>query len=278
MKRLHLNRRRTVALFVAGLVGVATVAATLAPPTRAGAEDAAHATKKVWTCVMHPQIVRDHPGACPICGMNLVEKEVSVAGAEKKAPKKGQKILYWVAPMDPSYRRDKPGKSPMGMDLVPVYAGGNDEGMVEISPVVVQDMGVRTAVVRRGTIYHQVRTIGSVVPAEDRLWVVNLRFSGWIAHLFVERNRRAGEAGAGAVHRLLPGAGERRAGVRGGPEDRRGRVSPSPGRAASASSTTGCPAGRSGASPRTAPPAPPSPSPRRGPGSCSRRTSSRGPG
>tara|TARA_R110002110_G_scaffold415561_2_gene650930 strand:- start:149808 stop:151238 length:1431 start_codon:yes stop_codon:yes gene_type:complete len=29
--------------------------------------------------------------------------------------------LYWVAPMDPDYRRDKPGKSPMGMDLVPVY-------------------------------------------------------------------------------------------------------------------------------------------------------------
>mgnify|MGYP001229803684 CR=1 FL=1 len=31
-------------------------------------------------------------------------------------------ILYWVAPMDANYRRDKPGKSPMGMDLVPVYA------------------------------------------------------------------------------------------------------------------------------------------------------------
>ena len=31
-------------------------------------------------------------------------------------------ILYWVAPMDANYRRDQPGKSPMGMDLVPVYA------------------------------------------------------------------------------------------------------------------------------------------------------------
>jgi Cu(I)/Ag(I) efflux system membrane fusion protein len=30
--------------------------------------------------------------------------------------------LYWVAPMDPNYRRDQPGKSPMGMDLIPVYA------------------------------------------------------------------------------------------------------------------------------------------------------------
>jgi Cu(I)/Ag(I) efflux system membrane fusion protein len=45
--------------------------------------------------------------------------EQTVAGTEKKAEKE---ILYWVAPMDASYRRDGPGKSPMGMDLVPVYA------------------------------------------------------------------------------------------------------------------------------------------------------------
>jgi Cu(I)/Ag(I) efflux system membrane fusion protein len=41
--------------------------------------------------------------------------------------KQEREILHWVAPMDPGYRRDEPGKSPMGMDLVPVYAdaGGN---------------------------------------------------------------------------------------------------------------------------------------------------------
>ena len=46
------------------------------------------------------------------------------AGAERE-------ILYWVAPMDPNYRSDGPGKSPMGMDLVPVYAderGGRGVG------------------------------------------------------------------------------------------------------------------------------------------------------
>jgi Cu(I)/Ag(I) efflux system membrane fusion protein len=32
-----------------------------------------------------------------------------------------KKPLYWVAPMDPSFRSDKPGKSPMGMDMVPVF-------------------------------------------------------------------------------------------------------------------------------------------------------------
>ncbi|HHQ49146.1 MAG TPA: hypothetical protein ENK19_09740, partial [Acidobacteria bacterium] len=28
--------------------------------------------KQLWTCGMHPQVVEDHPGQCPICGMNLV--------------------------------------------------------------------------------------------------------------------------------------------------------------------------------------------------------------
>ena len=47
-------------------------------------------------------------------------------------------ILYWVAPMDPNYRRDEPGKSPMGMDLVPVYAdeAGTAPGVVSIDPTV----------------------------------------------------------------------------------------------------------------------------------------------
>jgi len=39
----------------------------------------------------------------------------------EKAPAEPE-VLYWVAPMDANYRRDKPGQSPMGMDLVPVYA------------------------------------------------------------------------------------------------------------------------------------------------------------
>ena len=42
-------------------------------------------------------------------------------GEENQSDKSEQKIAYWVAPMDPNYRQDRPGKSPMGMDLIPVY-------------------------------------------------------------------------------------------------------------------------------------------------------------
>jgi hypothetical protein len=31
--------------------------------------------KVEYTCTMHPQIIRDAPGKCPICGMELVKKE-----------------------------------------------------------------------------------------------------------------------------------------------------------------------------------------------------------
>ncbi|MDH5777923.1 MAG: hypothetical protein OEZ33_06915, partial [Gammaproteobacteria bacterium] len=54
-----------------------------------------HAEKHLdpkYVCPMHPQIVRDKPGNCPICGMDLVKKE-----AEQKESSGEKKILYWVA-------------------------------------------------------------------------------------------------------------------------------------------------------------------------------------
>ena len=74
------------------------------------------------------------------------------AGEHDQAGQAQREILYWVAPMDPSYRRDAPGKSPMGMDLVPVYADQVDAqpGMVRIDPTVVNNLGVRTGSCRAG--------------------------------------------------------------------------------------------------------------------------------
>ena len=73
-----------------------------------------------------------------------------------------REILYWVAPMDPNFRRDEPGKSPMGMDLVPVYAdeAAGKPGVVSIDPTMVNNLGVRTAVAERGTLPRLVETVG----------------------------------------------------------------------------------------------------------------------
>ena len=96
-----------------------------------------------------------------------------------------REILYWVAPMDPNYRRDEPGKSPMGMDLVPVYADEVDAtpGTVKIYPTVVSNLGVRTTEVEVGALPRRVETVGYIGYDEDTVQHVHTRVDGWIERL-----------------------------------------------------------------------------------------------
>jgi len=98
-----------------------------------------------------------------------------------------KEILYWVAPMDPNYQRDKPGKSHMGMDLVPVYADGDAQGnTVSIKPEVVQNLGVRTAKAERTRLWRGIDTVGYVDYDESRVSHIHLRTEGWIENLAVK--------------------------------------------------------------------------------------------
>lgn len=102
------------------------------------------------------------------------------------APSKGQrKIKYWKAPMDPSYVRDKPGKSPMDMDLVPVYED-ELEGKIIISPTVVQNIGVKTEKVKRRTLKHVIRTVGNLTYDERKVHHIHTKYGGWIEKLHVD--------------------------------------------------------------------------------------------
>lgn len=163
--------------------------------------------KQLYTCGMDPQVIQAGPGTCPICGMKLVPLKTGTAAAvtgeerhseeEHTAMKmfgqatdhrseQDKKILYWRAPMDATYTSDKPGKSPMGMDLIPVYnvASGST---ISIDPVTVQNMGVRTAIVARQPFYRIIRTVGHVDYDEETLYSVNLKFHGWIEKLNLNR-------------------------------------------------------------------------------------------
>ena len=139
-----------------------------------------HAEKHLdpnYVCPMHSQIVRGEPGTCPICGMDLVEV--------KQEAKKVKKILYWVAPMDANYRRDEPGKSPMGMDLIPVYNDAGSGAEVTISPAVINNMGVRTAKVERSNLWRRIETVASVDYDGSKVSHIHLRTDGWIENLNV---------------------------------------------------------------------------------------------
>lgn len=100
--------------------------------------------------------------------------------------KKG-KTLYWRAPMNPTEIYDKPGKSAMGMDLVPVYEEEmTDQEAVKIDPVTQQNMGIRLDKVTKGPLVHTIRTYGHITPDETLTAQVNLKISGWIEKLFVD--------------------------------------------------------------------------------------------
>ncbi|HSG90388.1 MAG TPA: efflux RND transporter periplasmic adaptor subunit [Pseudomonadales bacterium] len=95
--------------------------------------------------------------------------------------------LYWVAPMDPDYRRDAPGKSPMGMDLVPVYEDGAEGAApgVHVDPTMAHNFGVRLATVTRAPLDDGFSTLGSVALAEPLITHVHPRVSGWVERLSV---------------------------------------------------------------------------------------------
>ncbi len=172
------------------LVSCGDEATSEAPSEQAGAQ--------LYTCGMHPQVVQDHPGSCPLCGMDLTPMKGGGGAAKGSAPEGERELSHWVAPMDPGYISDKPGKSPMGMDLVPVYTdevGAGGGGVVGVDPVVVQSMGVRSSVARPQTIFRHLRTIGEVQVAEDEVSVVNLRFSGWVDRILVDKTGDPVKAG-----------------------------------------------------------------------------------
>ena len=87
------------------------------------------------------------------------------SGGAGASASKEKEVLYWVALMDANYRRDKPGKSPMGMDLVPVYASDSetdDETIVHINPGVEQNLGVRIQAAQIRSLFRRVEATGFI--------------------------------------------------------------------------------------------------------------------
>jgi len=152
----------------------------------------AFAEGEVYTCPMHPHIVSETEGTCPICGMDLVALENDEEDVEEISTSTGEKkILYWVAPMDPNYKMDKPGKSPMGMDLVPVYddGGSEDDGegrvTVRINSETIQNIGIRTEKAIMTDFGSEIRSYGLVTENVRMQQDISSRVGGWIEILEV---------------------------------------------------------------------------------------------
>jgi Cu(I)/Ag(I) efflux system membrane fusion protein len=147
------------------------------------AEHAARHADPTYRCPMHPDVVRNAPGECPICGMDLVKVEPEPAEPAGAATPQG-KPLYYRHPHDPKRTSPEPKQDEMGMDYVPVYAEAAGPE-VRISPAVVNNLGVRTAVAQVAAPQRRATTVGYVAFDERRMQQVQPRAEGWIEGLAV---------------------------------------------------------------------------------------------
>ena len=152
----------------------------------------------LYTCSMHPQVVQDRPGNCPICGMTLVPmRKDAIASAKdraasaeatagKQSTNGNRKIKYYKSTMLLGEISQTPRKDSMGMDMVPVYEGEGESQTISVDPVTVQKMGVRTATVTKGPLRRVIRTVGTIDYNETALADVTTKFRGWIENLYVD--------------------------------------------------------------------------------------------
>lgn len=120
------------------------------------------------------------------CGWLVNHLIISEQESTTNATENDNGPLYWVAPMDANYKRDQPGKSPMGMDLVPVYASQTSPGTVNIAANVMNNLGVRTTTVTMQQQRASIDTFGMVGYNEDSLVHIHPRVEGWVEKLFIK--------------------------------------------------------------------------------------------
>ena len=140
-------------------------------------------TAETWYCPMHPDVVTNEPGDCPVCGMTLVkmenenpkinnEKQKKEKQKQERHPKKDKSEETWYCPMHPDYITDRPGDCPIcGMALVKLekeekQAASKGEidthAKIHIGDAVSQSMGITTQKVEKRGLSAQITTYGTV--------------------------------------------------------------------------------------------------------------------
>ena len=154
-----------------------------------------------WYDMMNPEFHSDKPGKAPD-GMDLVPQyaDSSDSSGEHAShtveapgnPTGEKKILYWYDGMNPAFRSNKPGKAPDGMDLIPMYADGDESagsmppGTVKISGLKQQLIGVRTETVKREPLTRTIRAVAQVQVDETKIARIHVKIAGWVEKVQVD--------------------------------------------------------------------------------------------
>ena len=153
MKRFGISALLLVFVLTSAVVGgVAYWLGHRASLRLPGTEELSSVKTTRYHCPMHPSVVQDHPGTCPICGMNLVPVDEDAS--------------------------------------IPAARGGTSDvegrAIVDIDPARQQLIGLSTAPVTMGQVGGSWRTFGRVAVDETRVRHVNVKVPGFIERIFVD--------------------------------------------------------------------------------------------
>jgi Cu(I)/Ag(I) efflux system membrane fusion protein len=189
---------RRIARLVLAVALAAVAPAALVFSVGCGKKGVTAVAAKKYQCPMHPEIIRDAPGDCPICGMKLVPiEEIPPLAAAKTTPAKAaggpRRILFYRSPMNASETSPTPKKDSMGMDFVPVYSDEVDaesgppgpEGLATVTVDARKQslLGLKTVAVTRAPFETSIRTVGRVAADERRVHHVHTRYEGFVEHV-----------------------------------------------------------------------------------------------
>jgi len=185
-----MNKQMAIVVLVALLLGGGAgywLASQTAGPETVPDESADDREVMFYRNPMNPEITSPRPAQDEM-GMDYIpvyaEQDRKPAAAEPE-------ILFYRNPMNPAITSPRPAQDEMGMDYIPVYAEargtGEPAGTVEIDPVTVQNIGVRTAVAEKRTLSRHIRSVGRVDFDEERLSRLHPKTEGWIAELYIDK-------------------------------------------------------------------------------------------
>ncbi|MFC5582443.1 efflux RND transporter periplasmic adaptor subunit [Rhodanobacter terrae] len=139
-------------------------------------------------------------------GRRRVADAPAPAQSSATAPDRAGKVLYWYDPMVPQQHFDHPGRSPMGMEMLPWYAGAGAAAgaVVRIDPATVQNLGVRTAPVERRVLSTALRVPGTVAWNPREAVTVSARVDAVISRLWLRAPYTKVTAGEPLADLLAP--------------------------------------------------------------------------